>query len=331
MEALLIFGAGCAASLVAIRAAMALAWRLDLLDRPAPNKIHTRPVPRIGGLGIAAGILAAGALLLAWNREPQPHLHLLALLLGAVAVTVVGLLDDILCLRPSSKLAGVALAAALPIAGGLGPASPAAALAAWAFVIFTSNAMNLLDGLDGLASSVALIAASTFLIVFWMSGMGAFAYFMLALIAALVGFLWYNLPPARTFMGDTGSLLIGYLLGWSGVVLADSSVRGALAAVLVLGVPIADVVFVVCRRIRRRQSITVGALDHAYYIIARSIRQAGVLRLYCLAAGLLGMLALISSGKSSTTGLLALALVTSGVCLVLALGNPISEERCEKA
>lgn len=293
LDAVITFCIAFVISIFATRGAMALGWRFGIIDKPAPDKVHERAVPRIGGLGIAAGFLATTILMLVRQHSPQPEI--IGLCAGAVAIAGIGLLDDILCLKPIVKLAGVAIAAAIPLAVGLGPASMGGAIAAWAFVIFMSNAMNLLDGLDGLAGSVALIAALAFFVIFRLLGLGIFAGVSLSLAGAVLGFLIFNLPPARTFMGDTGSLLLGYLLAWQAIMLGGQSSGGLVAAISIVAIPIADTLFVVCRRASRRQSILAGGLDHTYNLLAGSIGRPAAVLSFCGAASILGTLAVVFS------------------------------------
>lgn len=286
------FAVGFVISALGTRGATAMGLRFGIVDKPASDKAHTRTVPRVGGLGIALGFLIAAISVLTWTRGLDPRM--LGLLYGAMAVAAVGLLDDILTLRPLVKLMGVSAAAAVPFVLGAGP-SGAAGIAAWVFVVFLANAMNLLDGQDGLAGCVSLIAASAMSGLFWMFGMKSLAVGSFALAGAIGGFLLHNLPPARIFMGDTGSLLLGYVLAWQGVILSGQSLGGAVAALVILIIPIADTLFVTLRRAYRRQKITAGGLDHTYNLLARRIGQRAVLWYYCGVASLAGTLALICS------------------------------------
>jgi UDP-GlcNAc:undecaprenyl-phosphate GlcNAc-1-phosphate transferase len=250
-----------------------LALRLRLLDQPGPRKMQAGPVPYLGGAAVLLGILAGGAL----HNGGAP---LLAVLAGAFAV---GLVDDLRGLGPGPKLlAQVGLAAAV-VGSGLSlrlthlAALDAVLTAVW--LVGVANAFNLLDNVDGLCASVAAVASLGLALLAPAAG-----WIALPLAGAAAGFLVYNLPPARMYLGDAGSLTIGFASG-AATVLAANTVGGA-ASLLLLVLPVAVAVFdtslVIASRTLAGRPIQVGGLDHASH---RLLRAGWDLRLVLLIAG----------------------------------------------
>lgn len=296
--------AGTAAVVTAVVTPLvgAMARRVGALDHPTgPRKVHRVPTPTLGGIAMLAGLLAAVAVaallgdfqpLFATTSEP------IALLVGAVLIAGVGLADDLIGLPPTVKLAGQLVAALAVVAFGVQlvhfwvPGLQVVALSPDLGLVLTVvalvamiNAVNLIDGLDGLAAGVVGIAAVAFF-VFALRSAGAglvdsiptVAPLLAATVAGLcVGFLVHNVHPARIFMGDTGSMLLGLLLGVAGVSYVGRSTApsyadfyGAVPLIipaLVLAVPFLDTAFAVVRRLVRRQPITDADRGHLHHLL----------------------------------------------------------------
>ncbi len=265
MIAFACFGVALVAAFSATEIVRAAALRLSAVSRPGGRHVHGRVTPRLGGLGIFWGF--ALALLLATfasahDARAIADPGLLGLVLGAGVVLLTGLADDVHGLGARPKLLLQACAAALLWAGGwrfegltIGPlAWQAGALGlpvTIAWVVLVTNALNLIDGLDGLASGVALVACAAFA---WAAGPDGGIVWLgaLALAGALVGFLWFNLHPALIFMGDAGSLFVGFTLAALSL-RATPAVAGHASpafAILVLAVPLGDTAFAIVRRAR---------------------------------------------------------------------------------
>jgi UDP-GlcNAc:undecaprenyl-phosphate GlcNAc-1-phosphate transferase len=253
-----------------------IAWRIGAIDYPNERSLHVEPTPKLGGLAIFVAISVATILFLPWAEQTQ------ALLAGAVVITVVGVVDDIFELNPLLKLAGQIVAAAIPVLNGvnvsnftlpfvggvdlrsvqlfdvslLGNVHLGHVLTILGFVAVI-NVINLIDGVDGLAAGVCAISAGALAaIALSLDKPGAGVLAALTAGGAL-GFLRHGFPPASSFMGDTGSNLLGYLLGAVAVqgALKTNAVVALFFPLLILAVPILDTGFEIAKRIRYRQPI----------------------------------------------------------------------------
>src|SRR5436190_3467223 len=274
------FVAGTAATFLLARAAPAL----SLLDHPGGRKTHSRPVPLVGGLAIFVALLgAASAMGIATNAG--------YFLFALSIVIAVGMWDDIAEIPPRLKFAIQVVASAIMIWGGgvclttvgdllgwrpIGLSILAAPLTVFA-IVGVVNAVNMMDGLDGLGGSVAFIAFAWYAAV--AHGTGLELQFKTALIfcGAIAGFLLFNLrfpwqPRARVFLGDAGSLMIGFALGWFAIDLTQGTGRtfAPIAALWVLLLPLADCVSLMVRRLRAGKSPFVADSRHIHhYLLAR--------------------------------------------------------------
>ena len=254
-------------ALVLTPATIRFAKRHDLMDRPTERKAHRAPVALLGGVAVyGAIVLGVGVLIaflpglreLAFGRE-----SLGALALGCGLMLALGLYDDLYDMPALHKLAGQVVIAALTFAMGfqVGPvelpfgfdlsaAMPVSFVVTVLWIVAVANAFNFIDGMDGLASGVALITALTVFLLANQNGATVPVVAALALSGAVAGFLRFNLPPARIFLGDAGALSIGYLTA----VLSLASYQKSPAAValivplLVLGLPLLDALLAIIRR-----------------------------------------------------------------------------------
>jgi UDP-GlcNAc:undecaprenyl-phosphate/decaprenyl-phosphate GlcNAc-1-phosphate transferase len=257
------------------------ARRLGLVDHPdVHRKVHNTPVPRVGGVAILGATIAAFALLLLTGlnarvmiREALPFA--LRLLPAVLIIFGVGLADDILDLKPWYKLGGQVAAAIFVWSAGVRLVSiEGHPFPAWASLFLTvlwivacSNAVNLIDGVDGLAAGAALFATITSLIAGLLHGNMALAFATAPLAGALIGFLRFNFNPASIFLGDCGSLTLGFMLGCYGIVWSEKSTTliGMTAPLLALAVPLLDVSISIARRFLRQQPIFRGDYHHIHH------------------------------------------------------------------
>jgi len=241
-----------------------LAHRLDILNPPQEARFHSKSTPYLGGLAVAAGLVLVGAIAASSSGE------LLVLLLGGLAMMIVGFEDDRRDIGPLLKvLVEIAAAVALWLVGVRVTLFDVATLDLMLTVIWIiaiTNAVNLIDNMDGLASGTAAIAATTFAVIAGFRGDVLVAGLALAVAGASLGFLRHNFPPARIFLGDAGSLLLGFLLAALALKLDLVGTTGwvhAAVPVLILGMPIFDTVLVVIARVSEGRKVYVGGTDHS--------------------------------------------------------------------
>jgi UDP-GlcNAc:undecaprenyl-phosphate GlcNAc-1-phosphate transferase len=327
----------------------AVRWRSG--EGPTAGRGATR-VPVLGGLAMFGGLVAA--LAFAAPREAFTEVFSatsepVGLLVGAAALVVLGVLDDLLDLPAAFKLAGQLVAATLVAALGLQlqyfwlPGLGVIALSndlglvlTVIFLVAFINIVNLVDGLDGLAAGVSGIGAAAFLLYALRGGGAASSLLSSATLLAVitiglsVGFLVHNWYPARIFMGDTGSMLLGLLLGASGVAHVGRSSSPTTAEfiasvplivpLIVLAVPVLDTVLTIVRRLRNDQPVTRADLGHLHHALVASghPHRRAVLVLYgwSLAAGFAVVGPLYLPGRTVAALLLVLVLVVMGFTLV---------------
>ena len=242
-----------------------MARLLGVVDDPGGRRVHKRPIPRLGGLAIFLGILVPSLAFLHLSGEMR------GILLGAAVACVVGAVDDFRGLEPLPKLAGQILAAAIPTAFGVWidhftlPFVGVVDLPAWFgvpvtvfWIVAVMNMVNFLDGMDGLASGVCAIAGTTFAILALSLGRVDAAIVSAVVAGACIGFLRHNFFPARIFMGDSGALMLGFVLAAVSVqgLLKTASTVVLFLPLVVLAVPLIDTSFVVARRLKYRQNPT---------------------------------------------------------------------------
>jgi UDP-GlcNAc:undecaprenyl-phosphate GlcNAc-1-phosphate transferase len=242
------------------------ALRIGFVDRPDGRlKRQREPVPYLGGLAVYLAFLVSVALTFDLSRGQE----VLGLLLASALVVVFGLIDDLGALSPWVKLAGQTLACAVLIRSGI--YIKLAFLPGWAAIPLTLlwllavvNAFNLIDIMDGLSAGVAAVAAVAISVLTASAGRVVPSIMCLALAGALVGFLRYNFEPARIYLGDTGSQFIGLMLGALAMnnSVTERNVLGALAPIVILGVPLFDMLFVMHIRQLRGLPLMMGSPDH---------------------------------------------------------------------
>ena len=270
---LVVFLAAFTISSIAVPLARKLAFKLGAVDEPDPRKVHTKIMPRLGGLAIFAGFVCAAG----WAVQAQgPYL---GIIIGGSIVFLVGVLDDVYGLSPWAKLAGQVVAAAAAVYFGvavhfvtnpfdglvyLGKLSiPLTVL----WIVGVTNAVNLVDGLDGLAAGVSGIAALAMGTIALQHGQVPAALMCLAVVGATLGFLPYNFHPARIFMGDAGALFLGFVLACLSVVgLAKSAaVISLFVPIVVLGIPVFDTFFAIIRRMNKKMPIFAPDKNHLHH------------------------------------------------------------------
>jgi UDP-GlcNAc:undecaprenyl-phosphate GlcNAc-1-phosphate transferase len=297
----------------------AVVWHPGVPMRADLRPAEGRAVPRLGGVALALGVALASALGLAlrwtsWSAA-VPRAELLALALGAALVFLLGFADDLVGVGPGQKLLVQLLAAWLVVGVGWSfgslrlPLLGEIELGAWGpllslvWIVGVTNAINLLDGLDGLAGGVAAIVAASLLVYALVQGNQGTSILFAAVFGACLGFLWHNWEPARIFLGDSGSLTLGFLFG---AMTAHSSQKATAAVailvpILALGLPVIDTLLVVLLRFvegrgrplaARLARVVRADRNHLHHALEHAVRRRGLLvaaiyavvALFCAAA-----------------------------------------------
>jgi UDP-GlcNAc:undecaprenyl-phosphate GlcNAc-1-phosphate transferase len=325
-----------------------LAVKVGALDRPGPRRVHTEPVPTLGGLAFAAAYLITlyGAFALPGPPSLLDIRAVIGFSLAAIPILLLGVIDDVRGAPPWLKLLVQALAACILYAFGFGVpiltnpfgGSVGAGMLNLPFtvlwVVIVINAINLIDGLDGLASGTVLIASAA---LWWTARSHSDFYVMFIaalLIGATAGFLRSNFPPAKIFMGDTGSHFLGLAL--AAVSLLENR-KGTAAVTLLfplvaMGVPIADSVLAFGRRLARGAPVFRGDTEHIHHRLLRlglSPKKA-VFVLWTMCAWFAGMAVLLSH-LPRTTALIVLGALAIGLFFVFELLNTIERRRTQRS
>ncbi|HEV8590699.1 MAG TPA: MraY family glycosyltransferase, partial [Pyrinomonadaceae bacterium] len=305
-------------------AVRAFASRNGFVAKPKSDRWHRRPTAMLGGVAIFLATLLMYALFLEKTPESQ------VLIAGSSFLFLVGLLDDILNIKPYQKLIGQLIGATIIVGFGLTlPITGYELVDIWITVFWLigiTNAINLLDNMDGLAAGIAGIAAMSLAVGFALNGQTTELLFVSVFVGALLGFLIFNFNPASIFMGDCGSMFVGFLLAGS-VLMGQQggrsrSVFSVLAIpVLILFVPIFDTTFVTVIRKLWGRKASQGGRDHtSHRLVALGLSErSAVLMIYCfaIAAGILsllvGQLAVMQS--LALIGLFTVVLSITGVYL----------------
>jgi UDP-GlcNAc:undecaprenyl-phosphate GlcNAc-1-phosphate transferase len=260
----LTFVLGLLFTLYGVPIARQAALKYGIVDAPDGRLKHQRePVPYFGGLAIYLAFLMSLAVTFEFRQD------VLGIVLGGTIVVMLGLIDDFGVLTPWTKLAGQLLAVFVLIKSGI--RIEIAALPDWVDIALTVfwmvgliNAFNLLDIMDGLSAGIGAVSASCLLVVAVLQGDQTIAVMLVALLGSLLGFLKYNWHPAKIYMGDTGAMFIGLLLGAMTMIERYPSAHplSLLTPVFIVGIPIFDTLFVMYIRYRRGLPIFWGSPDH---------------------------------------------------------------------
>ena len=304
---IIVFALSLTATVLLTPKARQIAFLFNALDKPSGRKVHSSLMPRLGGAAIYAGFMTAvsvGIIIALFMHKKLPYGSMLAIMSGGTIIFLLGALDDIRGLSPATKFIWQIIAASVPMFFGVqifylsNPFNGVILLGSLAvpltllWIVGISNAINLADGLDGLASGITAIASATlFLVAVRIHQPGA-AIFLIALSGACLGFLRFNFNPASIFLGDSGSLFLGYILATASVigVLKSTIFLSLLIPIMILGIPIYDTASVMMRRIRHGDHIFSADKKHLHHRLLNrgfSHRQT-VLSIY-LACFLLGI------------------------------------------
>ena len=288
-----------------------LAIKVGALDAPDARKVHTKPIPRMGGLAIYAAFVLAVLASMYVSRE------IMGLLVGGTVILIVGIIDDLKPLPARVKLLGQIVAASVLVMfdiriewltnpfGDMLYVEYLSIPLTILWVVGLTNTVNLIDGLDGLAAGVSTIASVTILLVALQQNFWTVAVLTAALAGSALGFLQHNFNPAKIFMGDTGSMFLGYMLAAISILGAVKSAAtiALIVPIVALGLPILDTAFAIIRRYMSGRPIfkpDKGHLHHRLLEMGLTQKQA-VLLMYVI-SGCLGLSAIALTEVNKSLG-----------------------------
>ena len=308
-----------------------LAIKIGAVDAPNERKVHVKIMPRLGGLAIFLGFI--GGLFVILPAIGQFDMHVVyALALGGLIVVIIGALDDKYQLSPKYKLLGQIVAASVVVSFHIQidflnlPFGDNVTVMKWVgipltilWIVGVTNAINLIDGLDGLAAGVSGIATATILVLAIIMGNDLTVIVLSAiLLGSIGGFLFHNFYPAKIFMGDSGSLFLGFSLATLSILgFKQATVVSFLLPLLVLGVPLSDTFFAIVRRIVNRVPISKPDKSHLHHCLTELgfSHRTTVLMIYGISAAF-GALAILLSHASLWLTILSVV----GLLLIIGLG-----------
>ena len=315
------------------------AEKVGAIDVPKDNRrVHDHPIPRMGGLAIFIGFVLSLIFFVPMSTK------VLGLLVGSVIIAVMGGVDDIVSLNPWVKLAGQIVAALVAIRCGLvfdvisNPnifAEETYIEIGWLSIPLTmlwivgcTNAVNLIDGLDGLAVGVSAISSMTMLIVSLFVSEPVVSIILAALTGACLGFMPYNLNPAKIFMGDVGSQLLGFVLSTASIMglFKLHAIITFFVPLLALALPLADTIFAFFRRILHGQSPFKADKGHFHHrLLAMGLNQKQVVAVLYGISAVLGLMAVLMAGDSMAVKIICLVaafIISLGIWLKVFKNNP---------
>ena len=344
MEFSLIFVSCVISSFILTPIVRKIAISLNVLDHPNERKIHTKPTPLLGGLAVAIPFL-----IIFWVFKDSFGRSADNLFLGSIVILIFGFLDDRFKLSAKLRLAIQLLVAVFLIAGslsieifpktGLGLILRYVITIIW--VIGITNAMNYLDGMDGLCAGLSFISSCCFAVIAFFTGQPIVFVLSLSLAGCCLGFLPYNLPTAKIFLGDTGSTFLGFMLAGIGLlgVWAEDNIVKIGIPVLILGVPIFDMAFTTIMRIKEgkvhtfKQWLEYAGKDHFHHrLVDLGLRKKGTVVFIYLVGIVLGIsaLALLRAGWKTAILLIVQAATVFAMIAVLMIVGAMRQSGWEK-
>jgi len=315
---------------------MKTAFTTGYLDHPKSNKVHAHPTPLLGGLAIYLAFIVGLIMTSGFNQLHRFY----SIFAGSTLLLVVGLVDDRMGMMPELKLLAQVLAAMVVVKSGvriefmnnyyLGT------ILTYLWIVGITNSFNLLDNMNGLSAGIAVIAAVFFGIIMWTTDQVAISFISFAMAGACLGFLKHNFPRAHIFMGDSGSLVIGFTLAtvaimgsWSTRFLTTSLAM----PVIILAYPIFDTTLVTVMRLREGRSIFQGGRDHSSHRLALLglKKKRAVLVIYgiCMALGLSALVIQKVSFRNAmfVIGIVALSMLALGIRLAMIKSTRVGRKK----
>lgn len=338
----------CVVSFLSTPMAKMLAYKVGAVDVPKDNRrMHKEPIPRLGGLAIYIAFILSTLLFVEIDRTLQ------GILLGSVLIVILGVLDDSMALKALPKFLVQILAAGVAVYHGcriefISNPNVFSAISyldlGWisipltiVWIVAITNAVNFIDGLDGLAVGVSTISTATLLVIALLLSETSVAIILAALLGGCLGFLPYNMNPAKIFMGDTGATFLGFILACLSVqgLFKFYAVISFAVPFLILGVPIFDICFAILRRVLHGQNPMQADRGHMHHrLIDMGFNQKQSVAIIYVLTGLLGLSAVVltTSGEMRALMLLAAVLLVSviGFQLIFARQHPKEQPEQEK-
>lgn len=355
-QGLIVFAVAAVVTYIMVPVSKRIAHALGAIDYPSNRRVNTDPIPRCGGIALYCGFLAGcftvyiGHVFFGWGANDyfvMQDINYRLLFVGMTFMFCVGLVDDIVQLSAPVKLAGQIVASLIVVASGVSVEAvrllgsnyleltwldvPITVL----YLVVFANVINLIDGLDGLAAGIVAIAAVGLFILTANRGSTFLALACLALIAACVAFLRFNFHPASVFMGDSGALLLGLILGVvsvTGVVRTQSFVV-MLVPFVIAGVPVLDTLSSIVRRRHEHHPVGEADLEHIHHRLVRfgMSQRTAVLVLYGCSALLVGCACFLIGMPVRVQALVFVVLFVGGMVAVwfLGLAHPVLRHHYE--
>lgn len=321
-----------------------MAYAVGAIDVPKDDRrMHSEPIPRLGGLAIAIAFLLTVVVLADLNEQIR------GILFGAVIILVLGVVDDCVALRAVFKFLIQILAAYIVVRNGCSirylsnPFSDVGYmdLGIWSvpitiiWIVAITNAVNFIDGLDGLACGVSAISAATLLVISLLIAEGNVAVIVAALVGGCLGFLPYNFNPAKIFMGDTGSTFLGFILACLSIqgMFKLYAIISFAVPFLVLSIPIFDICFAILRRLAKGQNPMKADRGHIHHrLIDMGFSQKQTVAITYLLTAMLGLAAVVltTSGEVKALILLGTVIVVGAIGFRVIFRRAPSEAAEEK-
>lgn len=324
---------------------------IGAIDYPGDRRMNDKPIPRCGGIALYLGILSAcfvmylGVRFFGWEAVDLyvlKDINYLLLMIGVTVMFTVGLIDDITQLSPPVKLLGQIASAIIVVLAGISIGTVRSIIdgayvdLGWfdyvltvVYLVAFVNIINLIDGLDGLAAGIVAISSASLLYLVAMRGSFTLTMICIAVIAICLAFLRFNFAPASVFMGDSGALMLGLILGIisiSGIVRTQSLVV-LLVPIVIAGIPVLDTLSAIIRRLRGHKAVQESDMDHIHHRLMKAGfgQRKSVLILYACSACLafVGILLVGVSGPVRWLILVALAVVVFCIIWKFGLFKPV--------
>ncbi|MBB5324233.1 UDP-GlcNAc:undecaprenyl-phosphate GlcNAc-1-phosphate transferase [Anoxybacillus tepidamans] len=330
MQAIMAFFASFLTVIVVTPLVIKFAIKIGAIDKPNERKVHTRIMPRLGGLAIFIGVIVG------YFVGGVYHEQVTGITVGAILIVLIGMLDDLYELSPKVKFLGQLVVAGLVVASGLKvelltiPFIGKFDVGLWSYpitvfwIVGITNAINLIDGLDGLSAGISAIGVATIAVLAGMADKVLIFTLSLIILGSIIGFLFYNFHPAKIFMGDTGALFLGYAISVLSLLGLYKSVTlfSFVVPVIILGVPIFDTTFAIIRRIVNKKPISAPDKSHLHHrLLALGFSHRNtVLLIYCFGI-MFGVSAILFSSSTLWQSIFILfALLVLGEVLAELIG-----------